>query len=98
MLKMLRDADENKASDEMFKQVNNLREWLTTLKIQLLELIDTKVLSQDEIAELEDLKVSIETDYLSENIELLNGLVQSGKELVQELSQKVYDESKKVMK
>jgi len=98
MIKMLRDADENKASDEMFKQINNLRELLTTLKIQLLELIDTKLLSADEVAELEDLKLSIEADYLSENIELLNGLVQSGKELVQELSQKVYDESKKVMK
>ncbi len=97
MTKMLRDADENKASDEMFRQLSDLREWLTTLKIQLLELIDTNSLNAEDIAELKDLKESIEADYMSENFELLSGLVQSGKELIKELSEKVYEEAKKVM-
>ena len=97
MTKMLRDADENKASDEMFRQLSDLREWLTTLKIQLLELIDTNSLNAEDIAELKDLKESIEADYMSENFELLSGLVQSGKELIKELSEKVYAEAKKVM-
>ena len=97
MTKMLRDADENKASDEMFRQLSDLREWLTTLKIQLLELIDTNSLNAKDIAELKDLKESIEADYMSENFELLSGLVQSGKELIKELSEKVYEEAKKVM-
>jgi molecular chaperone DnaK len=97
MIKMLKDADENKASDEMFRQISDLRDWLTSLKIQLFELVDTNTLNAEDIKELEDLKQSIEADYLSENIELLRGLVQSGKELIQELSEKVYEEAKKVI-
>jgi len=97
MIKMLKDADENKASDEMFRQISDLRDWLTSLKIQLFELVDTNTLNAEDIKELEDLKQSIEADYLSENIELLRGLVQSGKELIKELSEKVYEEAKKVI-
>jgi len=97
MIKLLKDADENKASDEMFRQISDLRDWLTSLKIQLFELVDTNTLNAEDIKELEDLKQSIEADYLSENIELLRGLVQSGKELIQELSEKVYEEAKKVI-
>ena len=97
MIKLLKDADENKASDEMFRQISDLRDWLTSLKIQLFELVDTNTLNAEDIKELEDLKQSIEADYLSENIELLRGLVQSGKELIKELSEKVYEEAKKVI-
>jgi molecular chaperone DnaK len=91
------DAEENKIEDERFKQLSNLRDWLTSLKIQLLELIDTKVLNYDEVKELEDLKVSIESDYYSENIELISSLVESGKELVNLLTNKVHSLAKKEM-
>ena len=60
------------------------------LKVQSSELIDTKVLSDNEVKELVDLLDSIESDYLSENIELLNSLVESGKELVSFLTNKFY--------
>ena len=97
MTKMLVDADENKIEDERFKQISLLRDWLTSLKIQLLELIDTKVLNYDEVKELEDLRVSIDSDYFSENIELLSSLVESGRELVNLLTNKVHSLAKKEM-
>ena len=85
MTKMLFDAEENKIEDERFKLISSLRDWLTSLKIQLFELIDTKLLNSDEIKELQDLRESIESDYFSENIELLSSLVESGKELIVDL-------------
>jgi molecular chaperone DnaK len=97
MTKMLIDAEENKIDDERFIQLSNLREWLTSLKIQLFELVDTKVLSEEEVKELDDLRESIEADYNSENIELLSSLVESGRELVNFLTKKVYDQAKKEM-
>ena len=97
MTKMLVDADENKIEDERFKQISLLRDWLASLKIQLLELIDTKVLNYDEVKELEDLRVSIDSDYFSENIELLSSLVESGRELVNLLTNKVHSLAKKEM-
>ena len=98
MTKLLVDAEENKTEDERFKQISNLREWLTSLKIQLFELIDTKALDFNEVKELEDLKDSIESDYFSENIELLSSLVESGKELVSFLTNKVHSLAKKEIK
>jgi molecular chaperone DnaK len=98
MVKMLKDAEENKVSDERFKQIANLRDWLGSLRIQLFELIDTKVLNDNQIKELEDLRISIDSDYLSENIELLSALVESGKDLIDELSKKVHEEAKKAIK
>ena len=98
MIKMLKDAEENKASDERFKQIANLRDWLGSLRIQLFELVDTKVLNDNEIKELEDLRTSIDSDYLSENVELLSALVESGKDLIDELSKKVHEEAKKAIK
>jgi len=98
MIKMLKDAEENKASDERFRQMSSLKEWLMSLKIQLLELIDTNILNESDIKELQDLKLSIESDYNSENIELLSALVESGKDLIDELSKKVHEEAKKAIK
>ena len=98
MVKMLKDAEENKVSDERFKQIANLRDWLGSLRIQLFELIDTKVLNDNQIKELEDLRISIDSDYLSENVELLSALVESGKDLIDELSKKVHEEAKKAIK
>ena len=97
MTKLLVDAEENKIEDSRFMQLSSLRDWLTNLKIQLLELIDTKVLSDEEVKELIDLKESIEADFDSENIELLSSLVESGKELINFLTKKVYDQAKKEM-
>ena len=95
MKNLISDAEENKIEDERFKQLSIFRDWLTSLKIQLLELIDTKVLNSDEVKELEDLKESIDSDYNSENIELLSSLVESGKELVDLLTKKVHSLAKK---
>jgi molecular chaperone DnaK len=97
MTRMLQDAEENKISDERFKQLSLLRDWLTSLKIQLLELLDTKVLKSDDIKELEDLRISIESDYHSENIELLSSLVESGKEVVDNMSTKVHNHAKSLI-
>ena len=60
-------------------------------------MIDTKVLSEEEVKELIDLRESIESDYNSENIELLSSLVESGRELINFLTKKVYDQAKKEM-
>lgn len=98
MMKMIKDAEENKAEDARFKQIALFRDWLSNLKIQSLELIDTKTLSEEEIEELLDFKLSIETDYNSENIELLNSLVESGKEVIDRLSKKVYEKAKEIMR
>jgi len=97
MTRMLQDAEENKISDERFKQLSLLRDWLTSLNIQLLELLDTKVLKSDDIKELEDLRISIESDYHSENIELLSSLVESGKEVVDSISTKVHNHAKSLI-
>lgn len=97
MTKLLVDAEENKIEDTRFIQISSLRDWLTSLKIQLFELIDTKVLSDEEVKELVDLRESIEADYDSENIELLSSLVESGKELISFLTKKVHDQAKKEM-
>jgi hypothetical protein len=97
MTKMLLDAEENKIEDERFKLISSLRDWLTSLKIQLFELIDTKLLNSDEVKELQDLRESIESDYFSENIELLSSLVESGKELIDFLTKKIHDQAKKEM-
>ena len=63
----------------------------------MFELIDTKLLNSDEIKELQDLRESIESDYFSENIELLSSLVESGKELIDFLTKKIHDQAKKEM-
>lgn len=98
MTKLLVDAEENKIEDTRFIQISSLRDWLTTLKIQLFELIDTKALSDEEVKELVDLRESIEADHDSENIELLSSLVESGKELINLLTNKVHSLAKKEMK
>jgi molecular chaperone DnaK len=98
MTKLLVDAEDNKIEDTRFIQISSLRDWLTTLKIQLFELIDTKALSDEEVKELVDLRESIEADHDSENIELLSSLVESGKELVNLLTNKVHSLAKKEMK
>ena len=98
MSKMIKDAEENRIEDERFKQISQLREWLTSLRIQLFELIDTKVISDEDVEELKDLKLSIDNDYNSENIELLNSLVESGKETIDQISEKVYNKAKELMK
>ena len=97
MMQLIKDAEENKIEDERFRNLSNLRDWLSSLKIQLLELIDTKALEDEDINELNDLKQSIESDYHSENIELLNSLVESGKETIKNLSEKVYQKAKEIM-
>ena len=98
MTKLLVDAEDNKIEDTRFIQISSLRDWLTTLNIQIFELIDTKVLSDEEVKELVDLKQSIEADFESENIELLSSLVESGKELINFLTNKVHSLAKKEIK
>ena len=98
MAKLLVDAEDNKIEDTRFIQISSLRDWLTTLNIQIFELIDTKVLSDEEVKELVDLKQSIEADFESENIELLSSLVESGKELINFLTNKVHSLAKKEIK
>jgi hypothetical protein len=49
------------------------------------------------IIKLQDLRESIESDYFSENIELLSSLVESGKELIDFLTKKIHDQAKKEM-
>ena len=51
-------------------------------------------MEKDDVDELLDLKISIETDASSQNIELLNSLVYSSKELIEKLSDKVYKKAK----
>jgi molecular chaperone DnaK len=98
MTKMLVDAEENKISDERFKKLSLLRDWLSSLSIQLHELIDTKTLEQKDVDELNDLETSIKSDFDSENIELLSSLVESGKETIDRLSEKVYQKAKEIMR
>jgi molecular chaperone DnaK len=95
---MLKDAEDNKVSDERFRQISLLRDWLESLKIQLFELIDTKILDNKDIDELNDLRMSIDSDFNSENIELLSSLVESGKETIDKLSAKVYKQAKELIK
>ena len=75
-----------------------MRDWLSSLSIQLHELIDTKTLEQKDVDELNDLKTSIDSDFNSENIELLSSLVESGKETIDRLSEKVYQKAKEMMR
>ena len=97
MIKMLKDAEENKISDEIFLKISSLQNWLYDYLIQIDQLLSTKVLDKTEEDELLDLKISIETDKQSNNIELLNSLVYSSKELVEKLSDKVYNKAKSLL-
>ena len=98
MAKLLVDAEENKIEDSRFTQLTLLREWLSSLKIQSHELIDTNILSEDEVKELIDLNASIDNDLHSENIEFLSSLVESGKEIIDLLSNKVHEHAKSLIK
>jgi hypothetical protein len=54
-------------------------------------------LNEHEVKELDDLRKSIESDFNSENIELLSSLVESGRELINLLTNKVHSLAKKEM-
>lgn len=98
IMKILKDAEENKISDERFRQLANYRELLASYRSQINELIETNVLSSKDIDELLDLRSSIDSDYNSENIELLSSLFYSCKETIEEKSEFVYDHAKKILK
>ena len=95
--KMLKDAEENKISDEIFMKMNRLKDWLYDYLIQIDQLISTKTLDKEDVNEILDLKVSIETDINSQNMELLNSLVHSAKEIIENLSDKVYNKAKSIL-
>lgn len=95
--KLLKDAEENKVSDEQFKQISKFKDWLTDYLIQIDQLIDANVLNAQEICDLKDLKKSIESDINTNNLELLNSLVHSAKETIELYSEKVYNVAKKIM-
>lgn len=96
--KILKDAEENKISDERFKQIANYRELLSSYRSQINELIETNILSSKDIDDLLDLRSSIDSDYNSENLELLSSLYYSSKELIEEKSEFVYEHARKLLK
>ena len=63
--------------------------------IQIEELLRTKILDDQDESDLMDLKNSIESDFKSQNIELLSSLLETAKEAIKEKSQKVYAHAKK---
>ena len=96
--KILKDAENNKISDAQFIEINKLKSWLIDYSIQISELLETNILSASEINELNDLKISIDMDLNSQNIEFLNSLVHSSKELIEKYSDKVYEKAKEIIK
>jgi molecular chaperone DnaK len=95
---MLMDAADNQAKDERDRQIHKLTDWLADYLIQIQALLNTDVLEKDEVNELLDLKKSIKEDFDTQNVELLNSLVESAKDLIESLSEKVYSKAEQLMK
>ena len=98
IFKMLEDAEENKLKDEIDRQIHKLTDWLQDYLLQITHLLGTKILSEKEMSDLNDLKSSIESDLHCRNVELLAGLAETSKDLVEELSKKVYEHAEKLLK
>ena len=92
--KILDDAAKHKDEDEDLRVLTNKHDLLYDYLIQIEELIRTKILSDDDIDDLVDLKKSIEQDGKSHNIELLGSLLENCQDTIKEKSHKVHDIAK----
>lgn len=95
---ILKNAEENKISDELFIKLDNLRNILFDYEIQIDELIETKLLIDSEYEDLVDLKKSLVDDKNSSNLELLTSLVAISKEKVDTYSNRLYEKAKSLIK
>jgi molecular chaperone DnaK len=95
--RILEEADKFKDDDEKFRQMTNRQEVLYDCMIQIEELLRTKLLSNEDILELEDLKKSIEEDGKSHNIELLSSLLETARETIKEKSIIIHQLAKEKM-
>ena len=92
--KILKEAEENKISDNNLRLILNLNAQIVDLEIQVSELLKTKLFNDSEIEEMIDMQKSLKEAENSQNLELLQSLVSVGSNLVTGLSQKVYDKAK----
>ena len=71
-----------------------MHDLLYDCEIQVEELLRTNALSKEDIIDLKDLKISIQEDGKSQNIELLSSLLESAKETIKEKSIKLHEIAK----
>jgi len=92
--KIIDDAQKYKEEDEYFRKITNMHDFLYDCEIQVEELLRTNALSKEDIIDLNDLKISIQEDGKSQNIELLSSLLESAKETIKEKSIKLHEIAK----
>ena len=84
--KILNEAKEHKEDDENFIKISNLQGQLQDFIIQIEELVRTNVFVNNDLEELKDLKLSLESDALTQNLELLYALIESSRETIKQKS------------
>jgi len=92
--KIIDDAQKYKEEDEYFRKITNMHDLLHDCEIQVEELLRTNALSKEDIIDLNDLKISIQEDGKSQNIELLSSLLESAKDTIKEKSIKLHEIAK----
>lgn len=84
--KILTEAKEHKEEDENFINIANLQGQLQDFIIQIEELVRTNVFANNDLEELKDLKLSLESDASTQNLELLYALIESSRETIKQKS------------
>jgi molecular chaperone DnaK len=84
--KILTEAKEHKEEDENFINISNLQGQLQDFIIQIEELVRTNVFANNDLEELKDLKLSLESDASTQNLELLYALIESSRETIKQKS------------
>ena len=93
--KMLDDAERNKSEDSLFVMVTNLQSIIRDQIIQAEELLRTDALDQETRDDLVDLLESLNQAQDSNQLELMNSLIEAAKTSLTEASEAVYQLAQK---
>ena len=93
--KILSEAELHKKDDEEYRILTNKHDLLYDYLIQIEELLRTDVLEANDKKELFDLKLSLEQDGKSHNLELLSSLLENCQDTIKDISHKIHEIAKK---
>jgi len=92
--KILSDAELHKKDDDNYRILTNKQDLLYDYLIQIEELLRTDLLAHNDKKELFDLKLSLEENGKSNNLELLSSLLENCQDIVKEISHKIHQIAK----
>ncbi len=93
--KILSEAELHKKDDEEYRILTNKHDLLYDFLIQIEELLRTDALEPNDKKELFDLKLSLEQDGKSHNLELLSSLLENCQDTIKDISHKIHEIAKK---